>query len=337
MLFNRHGALRLTLVLFLLALPGIALAERLVMSNGDVITGNISRIEDKKVFIEPAYADEFSVKLANVVSIETEEVFEIELTDGQKLSAMFVSGADGNQTIQVNGETLQVAMTDLAAAEEPEKYFDHTSHVDLNATWNGGNTDSISNLLYADTNIKVGDHRHMADLTFRRDETNGVATKEQDLLRYSYNWLFNDPWFMGASASFERDPIRELDHRYTLGLLVGRDIFDDARKFLNASIGVGYTEEKISGMVESGATGLWHLVYEHDFRDGDLTFFHDNSLSYQFFGANNAILKTNTGFRFDIYKDIYTNVSLRYDYETEPAADAKNHDTTLAIGVGAKF
>ena len=38
-----------------------------------------------------------------------------------------------------------------------------------------------------------------------------ASSKVQDLLRYSYNWMFNDPWFLGASASFERDPIRELD------------------------------------------------------------------------------------------------------------------------------
>jgi hypothetical protein len=82
---------------------------------------------------------------------------------------------------------------------------------------------------------------------------------------------------------------------------------------------------------------MWKLIYEHKLRDGDLAFFHNHNLNYQFYGNNNAIFKTNTGFRFDILENIYTSVSLRYDYETEPAPGAKSYDTTLAIGVGAEF
>ena len=54
-------------------------ADQIRMKNGDVITGSVTKIEDDKLFIEPDYADEFSVDLAEVVSIEAEEVFEIEM------------------------------------------------------------------------------------------------------------------------------------------------------------------------------------------------------------------------------------------------------------------
>jgi putative salt-induced outer membrane protein YdiY len=230
-----------------------------------------------------------------------------------------------------------VNLTDLAAADEPEDWYERDSRVDVNMTFNDGNTDSTNTLIFADTRLKLGDHRHLAELTFRRDETDNDRTKEQDLFRYSYNWLFNDPWYVGATADFERDPIKELDHRYTVGVLFGRDIFDDSRKFLTVSLGAGYSEEQIAGEDESGASGLWNLRYEHDFRNGDLTLFHDQNLNYQFYGVNNAILKTNTGFSFDIINDVYASISLRYDYETDPAEGAEKADTTLAIGVGAEF
>jgi hypothetical protein len=103
------------------------------------------------------------------------------------------------------------------------------------------------------------------------------------------------------------------------------------------SAGVGWSEEKISGVSESGAVALWRLIYEHDFLGGDLSFFHNDTISYQLYDVNNTILKTNTGFRYDIIDDIYASLSLRYDYETEPAVDANKSDTTLVIGVGAEF
>jgi hypothetical protein len=324
----------LTAMLF----PGLALADQLVMKNGDVITGDLGKVEDNKVFIKPAYADEFSVDLAEVVSIDAEKVYEVELEDGSEVNAKFagVTG-DGQQTLIVDDAEMNVGMTDLAMAALPKPYYERVSHVDFNMAWNGGNTDDKTNLLFADTRIRVGEQRHLAALTIARNETNNISTKKQDLFRYSYNWLFSDPWYLGGTASYERDPIKDLSHRYTVGALIGRDIFKDSRKFLTASLGMGYSEQKLAGDSDGGATGLWNLIYEHKFRDGDLAFFHNENLSYQFYEDNNLIVKTNTGFRFDILANIYASVAFRWDYETEPAVGTKSYDTTLAVGIGAEF
>lgn len=320
-----------------LIFPGAASADKLVMKNGDVITGNISKIEDNEVFIEPDYADEFSVDLAEVMTLEADQTFEIEMEDGSKVDAAFAIAEDGKQTLVIEDDVQAVELVDVTLATEPEEWYDRTSHVDLNMTWNGGNTDSRNNLLFADTFLKLGDHRHLAELTIRRDETDGTSTKKQDLFNYSYNWLFAEPWYMGTTFTYERDPIKELDHRYTLGLIMGRDIFNDANRFLSISLGAGYTDEQFFTSEDSGATGLWDLRYTHDLMDGDIAFFHNHNINYQFYGVNNAIFKSNTGFRFDLFADVYANVSLRYDYETEPAEGAENDDSTFVVGIGAEF
>lgn len=333
--FRRFAAA--AFVLGALAVSAPVSADQIKMSNGDIITGNISKIEDSEVFIEPSYADEFTVDLAEVVSIEADQTFEIELEDGSKVDASFAHGADGMQTLVIDEESRDIPMTELTLATEPEAWYDRDSKVEANMTWNGGNTDSRNNLIYADTSLKLGDHRHFADLTFRRDKTDDVYTKKQDLLNYSYNWLFNEPWYMGATASWERDPIKELDHRYTLGMIVGRDIFNDANRFLTFNLGFGYSEEQYVSEAESGAIGLWELRYTQDFMDGDFAFFHNHNIAQQFFGEDNLIFKSNTGFNFDIINDVYANISLRYDYETDPPDGAENEDTTFVVGIGAKF
>ena len=335
---NRNRSLMAVLtIITAILLPATASAGQLSMKNGDVISGKVTKIEDGKVFVDPDYADEFSVDLAEVVSIQADQVFEVDLEDGSTVKAEFVEGGDGEQTLMVDGREMEVAMADLAGAAEPEPWYERTSHADVNMTWNSGNTDSRNNLVFLDTAIRTGDHRHLGELTIRRDETDGESTKKQDLFKYSYNWLFSGPWYLGATATYERDPIKDLDHRYMLGAIIGRDLIDDSNTFLTASLGVGYTEEKYAGVAESGATGLWNLRYEQDLGGGDFSFFHNHSLNYQFFADNNAILKTNTGFRYDILGDVYTTVSLRWDYETEPAPGTENEDSTLAIGIGAKF
>lgn len=314
-----------------------AQADQVIMKNGDVITGTVNRIADGKVWIQPTYADEFGVAVGEVAKMEAALLFEVELAEQQKVEGQFQLSAEGEQQLLVNGVAQDVDLATVAQAVQPEPYYTRTSHVELNATFNSGNTDSQSSLIYADTRLKLGEHRHFANLTFSRDETNDVRTKEQDLFNYNYNWLFYRPWFMGGSFTYERDPIRELDHRYTFGLLFGRDIFNDAGRFLSISTGAGWSDQELSGVSDSGGVGLWTLFYNQDLVEGKMALFHDHNITYQFYAENNAIFKTNTGFRFDVYKDIYLTTSLRYDYETEPAPGASEDDLTFAVGVGASF
>jgi len=313
--------------------------DQLTMKNGDVITGKISIFTESSVTIQPGYASgPMEVALSEVDKVDIEEgYFEVELNDGTTLEGRVAMDASGQQVLVLeDGTTRPIALSDIAAASTPESYFGWALNADFNATINEGNTDSRNTLLFFDGNMRFGEHRHRADLTFRREEVNGISTKEQDLFNYAYNWMFNDPWFMGASFTYERDPIRELDYRYTAGLLFGRDIINDARRYLGISIGAGYSDEEIGGIKEDGLVGLWELRYEHTFYDG-VEFFHNHHLTQQFYGRDNLIIKTNTGVRLDLVRDLYATVSFRYDYETEPAAGASKDDSTLAVGLGYSF
>ena len=314
------------------------LADQLKMKNGDVITGEVKKIEDGELFIEPDYGSEFSVDLGEIASVETNQIFEIELESGEKVEAALASDENGTQTMIVDDSPRTVAITDLAEATELEEWYDRVSHVDVNMTESGGNTDSSNWLIFVDTTLKLGDHRHLGELTFRREERNGETTKEQDLFNYEYNWLFNGPWYLGAGFSYERDPIKELDHRYTTGLGIGRDLIDNSDTFLTANIGMGWSEEQFQGLpAESGATVVWNLRYTQELFNGDVDFYHNHSINYQLYADDNMIFKSNTGLQFDLIEDIYAKFSLRYDYETEPAQGAENNDTTLAVGIGAEF
>lgn len=332
----KHLLIAVPCALAFVAPLGAVANDRIVMKNGDIITGEISKIVDDEVYIEPAYADEFSVDIAEVVSVHTDQVFEVELPGAEIVSGQIEVNDAGEQVLLVDGLARTVSLADIARAEEPDPYYDWDATVNFNLTDNSGNTDSYNTLLYGAGMFKHGDHRHRANLTFAREEIEGVKTKDQDLLNYNYNWLFADPWYMGGSFTYERDPVRELDHRYTAGLIVGRDIFDTANRFLSISLGLGYSDEEIGGVSTSGTVGLWTLDYTQTVTDG-IDFFHNDTVTYQFYDANNTIIKTNTGFTFDLWGDLYANLSFRYDYETDPAPGVSDYDSTLAAGIGYDF
>jgi hypothetical protein len=100
----------------------------------------------------------------------------------------------------------------------------------------------MNSRFFTDGMVKLDDHRHLADLTFTRESQAGVRSREQDLFRYSYNWLFNDPWFFAGGFSAERDPIRDLNHRYIVSASIDNQEIISGRSntFFKTSTGVNY-------------------------------------------------------------------------------------------------
>jgi len=249
--------------------------------------------------------------------------------------------------IEIDGNRTSITYDQLEQLDEIDSYYDWDSRIDFNFAMNKGNTDSLNTKFYADTNLKLGDHRHIADLTLTREEQNRITTRESDLLRYNYNWLFGKFWFLGGAASAERDPIRDLDHRVIVGVTIGRDIWDKPRRTMNFQVGLGYLTEETTPVDELGnplptnsnqsIAAIWQYRFRYDLFGDDLEVYHNNSLNWNITGRTNAVIKTVTGLRYEITDLLYLNTSLDFDYETEPAGEAENEDLALVIGLGLEF
>lgn len=315
-----------------------ATADVLVLKNGDRITGTIKQIWDDEVAIEPEYSDEFTVDLEVVEYIESERDFELEFNDGREVLAKFPGAGDGEQQLMVfDGQQESIALADLLELDEPAKAFDWESHIDFSATLNSGNTDSMTTQLRADSEIEIPDHRHYMQFTSSREELDSVTTKDRNLLSYNYNWIFNDPWFFAAKASYERDPIVELDSRVIVSAGLGRDIFNTPRRLLSVQLGLGAQSEKIGGVQDENSVVVWSLRYRQDVLSDDLEIFHNHSIVENLEGRDNTSFKTSTGLRYAITDLLYANVTLNYDYETDPVDLATNEDIAFLVGLGAEF
>ena len=338
MKYPKYAFLVVPLMIFAVFLDQTAYADVLVLKNGDRITGEIKRIWDSEITIEPEYSDEFKVDVPAVDYIESEREFEIELGDGTSLVAQ-LDGADasGNQIVKSGDETVAVPLAELFELDEPAKEFDWESNVEFSAAVNSGNTDSSNTKLKADMTVEFPDHRHIGEVTFLKEELAGVTTQDQDLFKYNYNWLFRDPWFVSATLSFERDPIIELHQRFILSAGIGRDIWNTPRRVLSIQLGAGAQSEEIGLLTTENGVATWALRYRQDFLSDDLELYHNNSIASNISGRTNTSYKTTTGLRFEVTDLLYANFSIDYDYETHPVDTAVSEDIAVLVGVGLEF
>jgi len=330
---------RASVIPAVLVICGTAAAqnEYIVMANGDRITGEIKQIWDAELVIEPAYADEFAVDMADIVEIVSDREFDLEFADGTELTAR-PEGVDesGRLLLAAGDEVVTRDLAELEELDEIDEYFDWDSRIDSSVVINEGNTTSRTLRTTANTNLKLGDHRHIGDLTIAEESQDGETTKQQSLLVYNYNWLFRDAMFLAATTSYERDPVRNLDKRFILGAGVGWEIWDDAGKRFTIQGGLGQKTEDIDDVDESNAIAFWGLRFSYDITS-DLDFYHTQSIDSTLSGRRNTVAKTSTGMRYEISDLLYLNFEVAYDYESHPAAGAENEDLAILAGFGLEF
>ena len=337
-----RGALAATALLPLSAHSGV-----ITMKNGDRITGDVKRIWDGEVYIEPEYADEFTVDQSAVAAIEDDRPFEIEYRDGTKVTAGLVGGdPDGNQLVVVGGTVVAMPLARLAELDEPEKFSDWSMNFDVVTSLDKGNTDSEEFKFTGDILWKYGKRRHFIDLLFERENQTLTAedgsksnstTKDRDLYQYNFNYELVDPWFLGAVGSYEKDPVRGLDNRYNLIPGIGYELWNDADKLFIIQFGLGFQSEDTTTSSESGSVAAGFARFRYDIGDPDLSLFLNNTTTKANFGRRNFISQFSTGVRYEITDLLYANVQLDYSYESEPEEGAEGDDLSLLFGIGVEF
>jgi putative salt-induced outer membrane protein YdiY len=334
-----RACLWLFATLLIAAGNGSVLADVVVMQNGDRFTGEVNRIWGNDLSIEPDYADEFVVELDKVAYVESDRDFDLTLDDGREVTARLQgAGADGTQTVVYDGVTREVLITELEQVVEVDDGFDWESHIDWNSTATTGNTDSTVARLAADSTIEIGDHRHIATLLIADEDSAGVKTKDQDYVTYTYNWLFSDKWFLGAGASYETDPIKQLDRRTILGTGLGRDIWNFHDRSMSFEMGLGSLDESLAGVSETSTIAYWKYRFSYEFSGLDLEAYHNHQIYSYLSGRDNLFAKSSTGIRYEVGDDLfYLTMSLNVDYERDPPPGVQTEDSTWVIGAGFEF
>jgi putative salt-induced outer membrane protein YdiY len=313
-------------------------ADVLVLKNGDRITGDVKRIWDAELTIEPEYSDEFQVDLDAISHIESTRDFEIEFYDGRSMDAQLGGeNAAGEQIFTSESGSVTAPLADMLELNEPEASFEWDTNVEVSASVNRGNTDSTTAKVRAYSTVKINDHRHIGDIEYFREKLLDEITKQRDLFKYSYNYLFTDNWFFTADVSTESDPVIKLENRTIVSAGVGLDIWDTPRRTLSIKLGAGFQLEDLDSVETDGSVANWDLKYRQDFFSDDVDVFHRQSIVANLSGRENTSYKTTTGFGYDITDLFSATVSLDYNYETNPAEGAENADIAFLLGLAAEF
>lgn len=328
--------LPLTAILFLW-LPAEAAEDQVLLKNGDRITGEIQRIWDGELLIEPAYADEFPIELSAIERIVSDREFEFELDDERKVTGRLEAGNAGRAVLVTDDGRRSITLTEIEELDEATAAWDWSVRTDLSLNGSEGNSDDNQFSWQGHGRLENARHRHAVDVRVDQASRDGVTSQDRTRANYLYSWFMSDYWFLQAGIGGERDPVRELDRRVSMGGGLGHRFFDDADRRLEVSLSAVGIDEELGERTDQSLAARWNADYRQELLSGELLFFHRHSVWHYLSGRDTTLLQTSTGFRWDVWADIYFNTQFDYDYETDPAVGAENDDIRYMIGLGVEF
>jgi putative salt-induced outer membrane protein YdiY len=351
----------LTILSVLLVVSGAAMADTLVLNNGDHLTGTIESSDGKVITFKTDYAGELKVKWSDVKQATTGPMYVVEKNETTVNGPMTATSSD--ITVQTtNGGAVTVPLTDVTVIRSPQEQqsYENSLHPGILSDWSGG-----GNVGFAlargnsdTTNLAVGFN---ADRKAKSDEikvyassvystagaiAGGTVTANEILGGIRYDRNLNAALFAFVSGDFLHDQLQSLNLQQIYSGGLGWHAIKRTGTTLDLLAGVNYTRDSYSGPTAVGSStsvsqSFPALTLGEDFAKKigstsslteDFTFYPDLSDTSQYRFAADA------GWTTQIKKWIGWQVTFSDRYiSNPPILGTKNNDTVLSTGLKFSF
>jgi hypothetical protein len=329
-----------------------ALADQVVMKNGDRVTGTIVKKDAKNLTLK---TDQFGVVTTSwdqVDSITADKPVTIVLQNGRTVHGTLATAA-GNVEVATQAAKLSVAPADIAAirdADEQRAYerLQNPGWVDL---WAGiasvgfaGSAGNAKTLTFTTgVNAARATNTDKTSLYFNIIKAsalvNGKSADTAQAVRggLGYDHNLRSRLFLNAFNDWEYDKFQNLDLRFVIGGGLGFHAVKNDRSVLDLLGGADFNRSSFSTpLTQNSAEAYWGDGYTYKLNAA-------TSLvqSFRMFNdlANTGAYRMNgdIGFSTKLSRWLNWNLSLSDRYLNHPAPGRKTNDLLYTTGLGITF
>ena len=309
------------ILVVLMALTAVAAPADVVhFDNGDRLTGTSVQAEPGFIAID--------VPRVGVVTIPEALVARVQ-TDAADVSAV--------------ASTEEILVTPAPAEQSPvSKLIDVWDvAVDLAMTSATGNTETSDFNLVARATRTGERFDHVLGTLWHQGKTEHVLAKDQLDVNYDLRWKYGASWDAGANFEDFRDPIKDIDQRYTAGAGFGHTFWTSSRGSLSTDGGVSQVFEHLASVTQASKSDhpalRWSLSYQHWLVPDRLEAFHNNQVLHILASDRGTVWDSDTGLRLHVNSRWQAGLRLDLQHETAPVAGRGKTDAAYAVSFGVKL
>jgi putative salt-induced outer membrane protein YdiY len=322
-----------TFTMVLLLSPYAAEADVVVLKNGDRITGRIIKMQEKRLEIDPGYADIMKIKWGDIRSITTEIPMSIQLFGEVDRPETVEEGKANRIYLHTLGEEGPIRLEDVRAINLSEQ--DYRGYIEAGGNQTSGNTKTQSLNISGTLTYRRLEHRYILDGKYNRAQANSADTANNGAFSIKYDYFVTRRGYVGGFNLAETDQFQNLTIRNTSGLLLGYDLLDREHHYLSMGPGPAMVfQDYTTGSSTITPSIAWNLRYQFMFRGDDVVFFHKQMVFKDVGHGSATRVNADQGVRVSI---LGTNWHVQFEidlrYNSLPVSGRKSTDTNIIFGL----
>jgi hypothetical protein len=339
----RFGVVLVVVVCLLATVAPAAASNRdtLVLSNGDVVKGEIKLLEYAKLTFSTDAMTTVDIKWDYVVEISSPAYFEVETTDGVRYYGSLAAGKKGSAVLDLAGQITELPLWSIVRIRPiKQRFWDRLDgYVNLGASYT-----SSSGIGQGTIGTSVTSRRPKFTITSTFDSTITVQPDQPKQTRIvgslGYTRLLGKRWFTVVNGKLENNSELGIQLRSSAALGGGRYFVQTNRTVAAWSGGViGNREVPVDGEQKDNLEAFIGASY---------SFFTYNTpktnivIGFVLIPSLSDTGRVRTEFNAtvsrEIVKDFTVGTTVYHSYDNRPPTeDAKKHDLGVTLSVGWTF
>jgi putative salt-induced outer membrane protein YdiY len=340
----------ITLTIFLILLSSTAMADQIVLKNGDRLTGKIVKSDGGKLVVRTELIGEVSVDLSAVNTITSDQQLYITLADGRTVSGVMTVSETKAELRAANSNAVSIDRSTIRfiRSEAEHLVYERSLNPGWFDYWSGGADIgfALTSGKSDTTNLTVGlamTRETRRDKTsiyaasvYNRDSTSGESRTVANTIRggVRYDRDFNRRWFGYGFVDLEHNGLQDLTLRLVPGGGIGYHAIRNERTKSDLLGGLAWNREYFKGDFNdrSSAEAQAGQTLEHRFNSRlsfkeQLFFFPNLTRSGEYRINFDSSLVT------DITRRIGWQLTLSDRYLSNPPPGFEKNDLLLTTGL----
>jgi putative salt-induced outer membrane protein YdiY len=325
------------LVLSTFFFTGDAIADKILMNNGDRFKGTVNKVEGGVLMFTTDYAASIPLKTSGIKKIITDEPATIHLTSGKIIKGRILPAEP--EQIKVQSPTRQafalVYWHQIKSINPPPEKWGVS--ISFGGSRDSGNTDRLSASLSAEAKRKFSNNQVEFRMLSNYSEEDDKVTARNTYGAAKYSRFFTPKWFSYLGLELLTDTFRDLNLRTTIGPGVGYQIWEDDKKSLSLEGGFSYiNEDRQSAPNDSYLTSRFAGTFSYQI-NSRLAFANHAVVfpSVEDFGQ--YTLRNEASLSTDLGKGWKLKLSNIVDQDNNPAPGVKQTDVHWILALGYDF
>jgi putative salt-induced outer membrane protein YdiY len=316
-----------------------SLADTLTMTNGDRLTGRITRIEKDKITFNTMYAGDISVDVSKVQKLESNQLMTLEIEKTRYLYGTLSAEAGRLQLHpEDGGPPMEVSVKENSTIQPGHvtgREWKYSGHINLGGSDSQGNTVVNRTHVDAESIVQQEKFRIITGLTVNHAIDHDQETESNSLLNAKFDRFITVKQYGYGNITLENDRFKDLKLRNTIGAGRGYDALASPRTNLSLEAGLSYVHTNYYSTPDDTYPALrMALRFDYWAIPNRLQLFQQSEVFVGLAGLKKSFAHTKTGLRMPLQGNLVANLEYDVDWDGNPAAGRVTTDRSLIFSLG---